>query len=338
MLITQDAGPLLIIAAYRDNEVDVGHPLEKLIREVRENEADRITEVKLKPLTTAHITSLLVDSFRCSPDSAHPFAQLLFSKTQGNPFFLSVTLRSFYESGLLQFNFGNAKWEWQLEEMRLTAVASDVVAVLCEQMATLSPSSQLFLQFAACSGATFNMHAIAVVTQMPLSQLVDAACTLVHEGFVCCTSEYHELALLEEAHRQTRTIQSTTDNAVSTHSADIPALPNTTSTQRLSSINMRFMHDKIQAAAYQLIPAASVSQYHCTIARRLMHEYDEDERHEWAMEICGHMSVAHATRTTFARYLNSNHAICALFLVAILASSTTMHRCRLKLRNNGRTF
>jgi predicted ATPase len=77
LLISQERAHLLIIGAYRDNEVDVSHPLAKLIEEVKETLPQQVTEVKLKPLAVSHIAELLVDSFRCTEQAALPFANVL---------------------------------------------------------------------------------------------------------------------------------------------------------------------------------------------------------------------------------------------------------------------
>lgn len=83
LLISQETAPLLLLGAYRDNEVDANHPLQRLIDEAKLAAPGQVTEVKLKPLSTAHIVQLLKDSFRCDEAAATPFAALLNIKTQG---------------------------------------------------------------------------------------------------------------------------------------------------------------------------------------------------------------------------------------------------------------
>lgn len=82
-----NASHLLLIGAYRSNEVDAHHPLVKTIAEVRRLAPEHVTEIALKPLQATHIAQLLCDSFRCDAAEAQPLAQLLVRKTSGNPFF-----------------------------------------------------------------------------------------------------------------------------------------------------------------------------------------------------------------------------------------------------------
>lgn len=198
LLMSQESLPMLIILAYRGNEVDQFHPLSKLLATTRENTPHLLTEVQLRPLSAEHVTQLLSDTFRCAEERVAPLAALLSTKTQGNAFFLQTCgdtdtqnsgsnmrvstmlvshvclcfccvlflslfsmLRSFNKSGLVRFDVVRGEWLWDLEAIRLVPVPDDVVDVLCAQIRTMPPDTQHLLQFAACSGSMSNLQAAA---------------------------------------------------------------------------------------------------------------------------------------------------------------------------------
>lgn len=178
-------------------------------------------------------------------------------------------LCSFYDTGLLRFDFPSRAWAWDLESIRLTAVQEDVVDVLCQQMLSLSGAAQTVLQYAACSGNIFNLHALAVVTGFDMPALVTGVRELEEAGHLLCTSHSHDLVLLAEAVRAAKLAKDADDagsadaSAAGTNDA-ITAVGTQTdpmasgglltsvplpisSAQQLQSIHMQFQHDKIQA-------------------------------------------------------------------------------------------
>lgn len=289
LLVTQESAYLLVIAAYRMNEVSEDDLLMRSISEIRRQHSERVTNVVLKPLEVHHISQLLSDSFRKTEQEVLPLTQLLFSKTQGNAYFIATMLRTFHEAGWLTFNFQEASWVWELECMSLVEVAEDVVQLLCHQMLTgLSKDSQQFLQFAACCGNSFNLYSLGVITsQMKTFQtLIRSVCELVRAGMLICTSRHQDLVLLEQEIQQQPASTSTSAAVASDGTSAVCsdpgmvigispigttrrlATPTTTSAvfnasndalqlfagpesyaNILRSITLSFSHDKIQAAA-----------------------------------------------------------------------------------------
>src|SRR4029453_2606562 len=87
-LLTQaDVRHLLLVGAYRDNEVLSGHPLMGTLDRIRSAGA-AVHEIVLSPLTHEHVGQLIADSLYCDQESAAPLAELVHQKTAGNPFFV----------------------------------------------------------------------------------------------------------------------------------------------------------------------------------------------------------------------------------------------------------
>jgi len=122
---------LLILAAYRDNEVPSHHPLPKLLVALREQGAT-VRETTLQPLAEEHVASLIADTLRVPGASAAPLARLVVKKTRGNPFFVRVFLRSLQEEGVLGYapDFG---WHWDLDRIAAQCATDNVVELMARK-------------------------------------------------------------------------------------------------------------------------------------------------------------------------------------------------------------
>ncbi|HEY9666797.1 MAG TPA: AAA family ATPase, partial [Coleofasciculaceae cyanobacterium] len=101
---------LLLIGAYRDNEVSPAHPLMHTLYKIQKTEAV-VNTITLHPLDTTHVRQILADTLYSSQESI-ALADLLFDKTQGNPFFLMQMLKTIYQEQLLCFDFAQGNWLW----------------------------------------------------------------------------------------------------------------------------------------------------------------------------------------------------------------------------------
>src|SRR5262249_26505604 len=86
LLTRSELQHLMLIGAYRDNEVDVAHPLMRKLEAIK-SAGGTVNEITLGPLTQEHLAQLLADALRCEPDRSVPLAQLVHEKTGGNPLF-----------------------------------------------------------------------------------------------------------------------------------------------------------------------------------------------------------------------------------------------------------
>ena len=68
-----DLGCLLLVGAYRDNEVTPEHPLMRRLAAIR-TAAGRLREIVLAPLGPDDVRQLIVDSLQCAPTHAAPLA------------------------------------------------------------------------------------------------------------------------------------------------------------------------------------------------------------------------------------------------------------------------
>src|SRR5882724_7733939 len=151
-LITDpDVRHLMLVGAYRDNEVSSSHPLTRTLGAIHKAGA-RMQEIVLSPLGLDDVGRLVSDALHCEGDSGHPLAQLVHEKTGGNPFFSIQLLTTLAEEGLLRFDPNAAAWIWDLARIRAKGYPDNVVYLLVGKVKRLSGATQTALQQLACLG------------------------------------------------------------------------------------------------------------------------------------------------------------------------------------------
>jgi predicted ATPase/signal transduction histidine kinase/GAF domain-containing protein len=127
---------LLLVGAYRDNEVGPAHPLLQTLKSIREAEA-RVHEIVLAPLGLDDIVQLIAESLHCLPEHATPLAKLVREKTSGNPFFVIQFLTALAEEKLLEFDQKKAAWSWELAPIKAKRYTDSGVELVAEKLARL---------------------------------------------------------------------------------------------------------------------------------------------------------------------------------------------------------
>lgn len=151
LLMQHDIRELLLIGAYRANEVDPAHPLQRKLEAIRPTGA-RVQEITLSPLTELDLAELLSDALHCATEAARGLARLVHAKTAGNPFFAIQFLAALADEGLLRFAHEEARWRWDLGGIYAKGYTDNVVDLLVGKLARLPATTQSALQLLACLG------------------------------------------------------------------------------------------------------------------------------------------------------------------------------------------
>jgi len=242
-LITDlDIRHVLLIGAYRDNEVSSSHPLTRTLAAIREAGA-RTQEIVLSPLGLDDVGRLTAEALHCEWNSASPLAQLIHEKTGGNPFFAIQFLTALAEEGLLRFDRDAAGWIWDLGRIRAKGYSDNVVDLMVGKLRRLSGGTQAALQQLACLGNVAEIVTLSVVFGQ--------------------TDEEIHIALLEAVR--------------------------TGLILRLEA-SYAFLHDRIQEAAYALIPESARAEVHLRIGRELLASLTADGLAEHLFEVANQLN------------------------------------------------
>jgi predicted ATPase len=212
---------LLLIGAYRDNEVNSSHPLFIRLQAMRDTGA-KITDLRLAPLRLADVTQFLAEALRCSTESAHPLAELVQEKTGGNPFFTIQFVSALAEEGLLSLDRSVGQWTWDISSIQKKEFTDNVVDLMIAKLNRLPQRTQATMQVFACLGDSAPTSALSMVEGRTEEETHAALWEAVNGGLIFRT----------------------------------PA-------------SYVFLHDRIQEAAYALIPNTDRAALHLRIGRVL---------------------------------------------------------------------
>ncbi|MEG4006755.1 AAA family ATPase [Microcoleus sp. Pol11C1] len=283
LMSEKDSQNLLVIGAYRDNEVSPVHPFMLAVAEMVKA-GTVVNTITLQPLSQADINDLIADTLSCDRPLAQPLTELVYQKTKGNPFFATQFLKSLQEDGLIAFNptplsspltKGGQRgvtggWQCDIAKVKALTITSDVVEFMALQLQKLPPETQEVLKLAACIGAQFDLNTLAVVSEKSPEETAADLWKSLQEGFILPTSEIYKFYQGKEPRKQTDILPTTADQ-----------LP-----------NYKFLHDRIQQAAYSLIPEDRKQATHLKIGQQLLQKSSETQRQERIFDIVGHFNFA----------------------------------------------
>src|SRR4029077_18096069 len=174
---------LLLVGAYRDNEVGSAHPLLRTLEAIRKAGAP-VQEVVLAPLGLNDVGRLVADALHCKPNRARPLAQLVHEKTGGNPFFAIQFFTALAEEGLLAFDPVAAAWQWEITRIRARSYTDNVVDLMAGKLKRFSSTTQEALKQLACLGNVAEVATLALVHGSTEETMHAALWEAVHAGLV----------------------------------------------------------------------------------------------------------------------------------------------------------
>jgi len=244
VLTQPDMRHLLLIGAYRDNEVTATHPLIRTLDAIRKAGAP-VQDIVLAPLTREDVGLLTADSLYCDRERAASLAQLVLEKTDGNPFFVIQFLSAMVEEGLLTFDHDVGSWFWDLTRIHARAYTDNVIDLMVGKLSRLPTNTQEALQQLACLGNSAEFAVLAMVRQDSKEQLDRDLEEALRAGLV------------------------------------LPA-----------EGSCRFLHDRVQEAAYSQIPEAQRAEAHLRIGKLLVAHTPREKREEAIFEIVNQLDRA----------------------------------------------
>ncbi|MFB2917128.1 trifunctional serine/threonine-protein kinase/ATP-binding protein/sensor histidine kinase [Aerosakkonema funiforme] len=271
LMVNEDQGYLLLIGAYRDNEVSPAHPLMMKLKEISKSEAV-VNTITLAPLSHVKLNQLVADTLKCSEDSAFSLSQLIDRKTQGNPFFATQFLKSLHQDKLIEFNLSEGCWQCDISQINQQTLTDDVVEFMVVQLQRLPKSTQSVLKLAACIGNSFDLQTLAIVCQLSDVEAATDLWAALQADLILPQSDIYKFYQGEDNEQLRRENQSTSQQIA----------------------QYRFLHDRVQQAAYSLIPEEQKQATHLEIARLLRQSTLETELEAKIFEIVNHWNSASA--------------------------------------------
>jgi PAS domain S-box-containing protein len=175
---------LMLVGAYRDNEVSPAHPLARTLTAIGDAGA-KVHRVVLNPLTLLDVGHLVADSLRCTQKLAEPLAGLIYEKTGGNPFFAIQFFTMLAEEELLEFDAKARTWTWDLARIKDKGFTDNVVDLMANKLDRLPENTQNAMKLFACLGNSSEITTLTLIYGEPEEQLHEALWEGVRAGLIC---------------------------------------------------------------------------------------------------------------------------------------------------------
>ena len=254
---TDQAGRhVLLIGAYRDNEVDAVHPLASALTRIEERGV-LLDRIQLEPLERADIERFVADTLHQHVDDVAELAAFIYERTLGNPFFAGRLLHELHDHRQLTYDLVGDRWSWDLADLRKTGFSEDVVELMAGKIQRLDPVSRELLTLGACIGHVFDAETLAAVAGQSLDDVVSGLWVAMEQGLILPRSD------------TATSVPSTAPQATGLESPE--DLENDGST-----ISFRFVHDRVRQAAYSLLDPETRRRIHLDVGRRLLDTFDPE--------------------------------------------------------------
>ena len=245
-----DVKHLLLVGAYRDNEVDPSHALMRTVDLIRSS-GGKVRETALAPLAPVSVEQLIAASLQCEPTKARPLAQLVHEKTGGNPFFAIQFLMTLSEEALLTFDHGAGVWIWDLPRIRAKGFTTNVADLMAAKLSRLADTTRDALGQLACLGNIAEISTLTLVHGEPDEKIHEKLWEAVRAGLIYRADGVYT-----------------------------------------------FLHDRVQEAAYGLIPEAERPAAHLRIGRVLASRLGAEEFEETIFDTVNHLNRGTKLMTT----------------------------------------
>ncbi|MCC5653713.1 AAA family ATPase [Nostoc sp. XA013] len=250
ILLDEQTQYLFLIGAYRDSEVHPTHPLVLTLLELR-NQGEVLQEITLAPLTLEPLSQLIAETLGRNIDTVRSLAQLVLRKTEGNPFFVGEFLRMLYSENLLIFNAKQLSWQWDIAQIQAQNITDNVVELLLIQLNKLPNKTRRILRLAACVGAEFDLETLAIACEKSPKVISLDLLAAIHAGLIQPLSELDENLLVQD---------------------------------------YKFLHDRVQQAAYALIDESHKQAVHLQIGRNLLEKTAPERLSNRLFEVVDHLN------------------------------------------------
>ncbi|MFT7185432.1 MAG: diguanylate cyclase (GGDEF)-like protein [Pseudohongiellaceae bacterium] len=270
LMLDSTIGHMLIIASYRNNEVNSLHPVSMLVNELVQQNII-VTKIELHPLSLDDIKYFLSDTFQCNKEHTTQLAERCLTKTHGNPFFLIQFLKHLNKQWLVQFDHLSNTWCWDIDKIDRQHTTDNVIDLMVEKIRDLSPTAYQLACSGACIGNQFDLNTLAAINFQTPENTANSLKELLKAGLLTPIDDrYDWIQYLNQA-----VVEAINPIKIAGQTP-----------------SYRFAHDRIQHAAYSLLPDADKHRIHLSVGQSLLASHSDISIDVILFNVAKHLNLA----------------------------------------------
>ena len=250
---------LLVVASYRDNEVDAAHPLNSVIADLR-RQAVHVRLLPVLDLAAPEVKALLADTLQPAVEDLPGLAAFIQGSTRGNPFFMRTLLEFMHASRALWFEPSRRVWRWQIAPLAGDD-GGDVVKLFIQRLRRLPLRCNELLSLAACVGHRFDLEILALVAEQLPAECRASLRPAIEQKLILPLHDGSAGSAADEARAPGQFI---------------------------------FQHDRVQQAAHALIAPDRLAGVQLRIGRLLLARLSPHQLAERLLEVTDHLNAGRA--------------------------------------------
>jgi len=246
---------VLIVGAYRENEIDENHPVNEILENIGEDQSN-IIHIPLMPFLYTETEKFVLDTLNI--EEVSDLSEDLYRKSGGNPLFLKQLLVHLYDEGLIRFDLKEGNWHWDIESIRRLQPGEDVLEIILKKLQRLPKETYEAIKLASCIGNRFDLQTLSAVFGKSLQETSSSLMIAVKEGLLLIVESKNDWLLSEYG--------------------------------ELENTSFEFLHDKIQQTLYSSIPEKEKKEKHAEIGLLLLEKYSPSGIEDRILFIMDHIS------------------------------------------------
>lgn len=260
LLLHYNTKYLLILGAYRDNEVNEAHVL-KISLDTLEKEGFHYDLLRLAPLDFPNVSQLIADTLQTSLEQVESLAKLCYSRTGGNPFFLNQLLRYLYEKKLLYLDTAHNQWNWDITKIKSEGITDNIADLMLNKLKQLKTETLEVLKIASCIAHRFDLQTLADIHGRTAEETLDDLWEALETELILPEDETYKYLKVGGVFSNTR---------------------------------FHFLHDRVEQAAYAMIPEPKKIEIHHRIGQQLLSNTPKEKVEENIFHIVNQMNLGEA--------------------------------------------
>ncbi|MGK7954185.1 MAG: AAA family ATPase [Crocosphaera sp.] len=265
LITTLDDQSLLIIGAYRNNEVNLAHPLRLTLNDINK-QGVIIEEILLNNLDVYDIKDWIKETIKISEKSCHKLAELVQKKTNGNPFFVKEFLQSLYQNFILIFDIIKREWDYNEDKIEALQITDNIVDLMAKNIEKTPKEIQEILKIAACIGSQFDLTTLARVSHNSKIQIASYLVKALEKGLISPLNNQYKI--------------------INNYQED-KDIPNSL------KVSYQFAHDRVQQAAYSLLSKHQQEATHLKIGKLLLDQIPRTQQEEKIFDIVNQINIGY---------------------------------------------